>query len=48
MMKRLADARPDLAGELCSLVDGCLAEVPTVRPTADVVASALERLSCGI
>ena len=48
MMKRLAEARPDLGAELCSLVDGCLAEVPTLRPTADVVAGELERLSCGI
>jgi hypothetical protein len=40
--KQLAHARPDLAREVCALVDGCLAEQPETRPTADALVAALE------
>ena len=39
--KRLAHTRPDLAHEVCALVDGCLAEQPETRPTADALVVAL-------
>jgi serine/threonine-protein kinase len=41
----LASTQPDLPTELCALVDGCLAEAPELRPTADFFAGALERVA---
>ena len=43
--KRLAHTRPDLAREVCALVDGCLAEQPETRPTADALVAALEAVT---
>jgi hypothetical protein len=42
--KPVAQARPDLPGELCTLVDGCLAEAPDARPSADAIAAGLDRI----
>lgn len=44
-VKRLAQTRPDLAREVCALVDGCLAEQRETRPTADALVAALETIT---
>jgi serine/threonine-protein kinase len=43
--KLLAHTRPDLTREVCALVDGCLADQPETRPTADTLLAALERVA---
>jgi serine/threonine protein kinase len=43
--KQLAEARPDLPVELCSLIDQCLAETPSSRPPAREIVSTLDRIS---
>jgi serine/threonine-protein kinase len=40
-----ASASANLDAELCALVDGCLAQAPEARPTAETVAAMLDGLA---
>lgn len=42
--KSLALTRPTLPPELCALVDSCLVEAPSARPSGELIAATLERL----